>query len=181
MPRSKARPGQAIEARPPRDPNKTPSTDPTCVMLVTTDPSSDPSDPGPPSRGYRQAIYCCARFSLLCCRGFVFGLSMICLTGGITLCIWGYTGEQIKALHVLGPVLLVVGFFLSVGNCLMSCREEPPFERTVRRLHQEEKVREAVALLGQPEVVAWLQCHPRELKEFHDTARIVLDAEESET
>ena len=103
----------------------------------------------------------------------MFGIAMLFIMTGIALCIWGFVGDSIKPFQIYGPVCIGAGFFIYIIGCVLCCREYPAFERILHKKARQEKTRRAVDLLGDKDVVEWIQNEP-EVYDFREVATRIL-------
>ena len=131
-----------------------PGADAGYTMLVSTTPG--PTTPSPCCRWMWRAAGPMLRVLGQC----MYGLAMLTIIAGIALCIWGYVGTPIRQFQVVGPLCIGVGVLVYVLGCLLCCREFPAFDQTLKRREKEEKIRQAVELLGQADIIEWIRGDP---------------------
>ena len=141
------------------------------TMLVSTSSSRGAStSPSPCCRLLWRAAGPALRVLGQC----MYGLAMLTIIAGIALCIWGYVGTPIRQFQIVGPLCIAVGVLVYVMGCVLCCREFPAFDRTLKRREKEEKIRQAVDLLGQAEIIEWIRSDPQLYNELRTKTSRVL-------
>ena len=127
-------------------------------------------------------VTCCTRLNrailqpVLCFVGqCAFGLALLSITVGISLCVWGFLGSSKLLLRIAGPICIGFGIIIYVTGCFICCGERSKLDQYLARNALENKTRETLSHLASTDVIRFIQSEPKMFEDFTNLSSIILE------
>ena len=105
-----------------------------------------------------------------------FGLAMISIIAGVTLCIWGFAGSSTRAFQIAGPLCITAGVLIYIIGCFVCCGECSNLENALAQKALENKTTNALGYLAKEEVIRWIQTEQNIFEEFRQVSVAILNS-----
>ena len=104
-----------------------------------------------------------------------FGMAMISIIAGITMCIWGFAGSSIRIFQIAGPLCITAGVLIYVIGCFVCCGECSHLERALAQKALKNKTTNVLGYLAKEEVIRWIQTEQKIFEEFRQVSVAILN------